>query len=146
MSNSVTVTVTLPENFIELLNDEITAELETAQRKWKIWLSDDEKEIVRKATTAQLRSRVSTLSKNNWDLGSKLIINASGESGSLNLNGKDKVKSNLSFILNKNGWTVTTEEADSVVKAQEFYNELLKTLFTWTRTAVFYGVGSFNTK
>lgn len=146
MSNSLTITVTLPENFIEALNNEITDELSIAQRKWKIKLSDEEKEVVRKASFEQLRSKVSSLSKNVWDLGSKLVINVAGETGSLNIGPNQPVKSNLSFILNKNGWAATTEDADSVVHAQDFYSDLIKTLFTWTRTAVFYGVGSYSTK
>lgn len=146
MSNTLTITVTLPENFLEQIEDVITDELTVAQTKWKIRLSDDELEVVRKGTLAQLRSKVSTLSKNAWDLGSKLVINASGDSGNIAYSETSKPKTDKSFILSKNGWSVTTEEADAVVPGNVFYESLIETIFTWTRTAVFYGVGSYNTK
>ena len=146
MSNTLTITVTLPENFLEQLEEVITDELTVAQTKWKIRLSDEELEVVRKGTLAQLRSKVSSLSKNAWDLGSKLVINASGDSGNIAYSEKSTPKTEKSFILSKNGWSVTTEEADSVVPGNVFYENLIETLFAWTRTAVFYGVGSYNTK
>lgn len=146
MSNTLTITVTLPENFLEQLEEVITDELTVAQTKWKIRLSDEELEVVRKGTLAQLRSKVSSLSKNAWDLGSKIVINAGGDSGNIAYSEKSTPKTDKSFILSKNGWSVTTEEADAVVQGNVFYENLIETLFTWTRTAVFYGVGSYNTK
>lgn len=146
MSNTLTITVTLPENFLEQLEEVITDELTVAQTKWKIRLSDEELEVVRKGTLAQLRSKVSSLSKNAWDLGSKLVINAGGDSGNIAYSEKSTPKTDKSFILSKNGWSVTTEEADAVVPGNVFYENLIETLFAWTRTAVFYGVGSYNTK
>lgn len=146
MSNTFIITVNLPESFLEQIENVITDELTVAQLKWKIRLSDDEQETVRKGTLAQLRSKVSSLSKNAWDLGSKLVINAAGDTGSLTYSENTKTKTDKSFILNKNGWSVTTEEADSVVPGEVFYESLVDTLFKWTRTAVFYGVGSYNTK
>jgi hypothetical protein len=146
LSNTLTINVTLPENFLDQLEEVITDELAIAQTKWKIRLSDEQQEVVRKGTLAQLRSKVSSLSKNAWDLGSKLVINASGDTGAIAYSESSKPKTDKAFILNKNGWSVTTEEADSVVPGDVFYESLTNTLFTWTRTAVFYGVGSYNTK
>lgn len=146
MSNTLTITVTLPENFLEQLEEVIADELTVAQTKWKIHLSDEELEVVRKGTMAQLRSKVSSLSKNSWDLGSKLVINVGGDSGNIAYSEKNIPKTDKSFILSKNGWSVTTEEADAVVPGNVFYENLIETLFNWTRTAVFYGVGSYNTK
>lgn len=144
MSNStLTINVTLPSDFLSLLDEEIDNELASAQAKWKIKLTEAQIDTVKTATREQLRSKVSTLSKNTWDLGVKLTISASGGNGTLAITSKSKPNGDTSLLLNKNGWSVTNEEADSVFHINDLYSELLKSIFTWTKTAVFYGVGSY---
>lgn len=142
MSNTLTVTVVLPENLLEILEETIAEELATAQRKWKITLSPEELQSVKSNSLEQLRSKVSYLAKNTWDLGSKLTLTVSGESGNLTVSDKP-LKSELSFLLSKSGWSATQEEADSVVSANEFYDSIITHLKTWLATAVFYGTGSY---
>jgi len=146
LSNSLTITVSLPNDFISQLDKEIDGELQIAQKKWKLNLSEDEQNLVRKSARDQLRSKVSTLSKNTWDLGSKLVITAAGATGTLAVKPGTKVNSEHSLLLNKNGWSVTTEEADAVVPSEDFYEDLINRIFTWVRTAVFYGVGSYSSR
>ncbi len=146
MSNSLAIVVSLPSDFISLLNAEIDSELEIAQHKWKLTLTDEQAEHVRKSARDQLRSKVSGLAKANWDLGNKVVINAAGASGNLAINKKTKSDQNMMLVLSKAGWAVTQEETDSAIHVTNLYESLLKTLFTWSRTAVFYGVGSYTSR
>lgn len=144
MSN-LSITVNLPKDFIKVLQKEINDEIAIAQKKWKITLEQKEKAIIKNATLEQLSSKVATLSHQTWDLGDKLYIEAPGRSGSLELPRKFKENESMSIVLSKKGWEITEEEAEVAIKIEDFYDELLNTIFTWTRTAVFYGVGSYAT-
>lgn len=143
MSNSLSIIINLPEDFVKALTKEINDELSVAQRKWKVTLETKDKTLIRKAALAQLGSKVSSLSHSTWDLGDKLLINAAGGSGSMTLPKKFKNDEHSAIILNKKGWEITDEESSSSIPLPEFYDEFIRTLYTWVRTAVFYGVGSY---
>lgn len=146
MSNSLNIVVSLPSDFISLLNSEIDDELIVAQGKWKVTLTPEQAEHIKKSARDQLRSKVSGLAKAHWDLGNKVVINAAGATGNLLITKKSKHDQNIMLLLNKAGWAVTQEETDSAVNVSDFYESLIKTLFIWSRTAVFYGVGSYTSR
>lgn len=146
MSNTLAIIINLPEDFLKLLQKEIADELTISQKKWKITLDTKEKTTIKKAALTQLASKVSSLAHSNWDLGDKLLINATGASGQIELPKEFKDNESLSLILNKKGWEVIDEEAEIAVSIGDFYDETIGQLYTWVRTAVFYGVGSFSSR
>jgi len=145
--STLTINVTLRPDFLENLARVIDDEIAIAERKWNRYLSDEEKNIVRKSTHAQLRSKVSSLAHKEWDLGPKFTIIATGEGApaTMNIREDSKPRQKISFVLNKNGWMVTREEAAAVRPIGEFFAHLNEMMETWARTATFYGVGSYAT-
>lgn len=143
--SNLVLTLELPENFLKELDAVIKDELAIAQKKWKIKLSPEEREIVLKNAYAQTRLKTSTIARHSWNLEEKLTMRIPYKKNSnMTLRIGEKPTRNLvDLIITKDGWVIASEESESPTPLENLLEKQIQTIFTWARTAVFYGVGSF---
>ena len=140
------VHISLPEQFINIVKETMEDELRVAIRKWGISLKRNEKDAIIKHSVNQLQRKVAESSRCTWDLSDtirvKIVSNVSAE---LHLPMDDTSKLTKKLIKTKDGWKIEEDDEakDDAVMLAEFDQHFIKLINTWSRTAVFYGVGSY---
>lgn len=137
--------INLPKNFINLVKETMEDEIDISTKKWGVNLNTDDRKLVIKHSLNQLQRKVAESARTVWDLSDTLNVRVSctKNSGELTLpNPSLKLSSKLSKT--KDGWKIEEEDIrDDVVPLINFDKHFEKLIFTWARTAVFYGVGSY---
>lgn len=141
------VTLLLPKNFEKTLENEMEDEIKIASMKWGVRLSKDEKNTVLTSSRIQLANKVSTVAGAPWTLdSSKLkVIVATTKRGTfkITLPFVDGSKYSVNLIRVHHKWQVEQDPNNDSVPIEEFYDSFVSQLKTWARTAVLYGVGSY---
>lgn len=139
--------INLPENFINIVKDVMEDEIEVASKKWGVRLNTDDRRNIIRHSINQLQYKVSDNSRTAWDLGDTINVrvNIIGQKREITLpNPKIKEKSTTKLAKNKDGWKIEEEDVrDDLVPLAEFDEYFKNLIYTWARTAVFYGVGSY---
>lgn len=134
----------LPESFLQDLEAIINDEIAIAQKKWKLRLTDEQKQIVFDNARTQTRLKASTIAKQPWDLGSKLSLKVPyTRNTQLELKPGVPIDKKINLVITKDGWVIAHEEAENPVHISDLLAKQIKVLEKWARTAAFYGVGSF---
>lgn len=147
------VHVMLPENLLEMLEEAAWDELEIAQLKWQYCLNEREQQEVIDTAFSQLPSKISDLGGKHWDFGDNMItMVVSGPTDEIELRDDTCCPKQYGdrFILRKttrfelfaddNDGSVSQ---DLLIPVSNFRQFMIDSLKEWTRTAIFYGVGSY---
>lgn len=139
------VIVELPRKFLDVLKEEMNDELKTAQKKWQVRLSLPERERVFTESFEQLKEKTLIVFGEKWDLSDEVtvLINTFLTRNPILLKENEPPKEKIYFIRKSGGWETTTEVFPERVSIQEFREQIIYLLKHWSRTAVFYGVGSY---
>lgn len=144
VKGKLVVNIKLPKNFIEDIKQTINDEIRISQKKWKVSLTLQEKEVIFTKALEQLKSKTLNIFGKEWDFTDKVIIFVNSHSyNEITLPNK---KSKQHFIRQGQSWSVDNDGLDYIntISAQDFPAEIEKLLKEWSKTAAFYGVGSFS--
>jgi len=140
----LTLNLELPESFLDELDNTINDEIKIAQKKWKLRLTDEQKKIVFENARTQTRLKTSTVARQPWDLGSKLVLRVPfTQNSQINLKPTAKTNRKIELVLTKDGWLIA-DEAENPVPVSELLEKQQEIVKRWARTAAFYGVGSYS--
>lgn len=141
--------ITLPDDFMERINDAIADELLIAPVKWSTSINEEEEEDIILNAYEQLKLKVSGVSMIEWKLTQKVHIRLRDDKGkisgrSIEYPTKDDFDNNLTYFLKGDGFRVEDELLENLVNGENLQSFLMEKIESWARTAVFYGVGSYN--
>lgn len=140
----LTLNLELPESFLDELDATINDEIKIAQKKWKLRLTEDQKNIVFDNARIQTRLKTSTVARQPWDLGSKLVLRVPfTQNSQINLRPSAKTNRKIELTLTKDGWVIA-EDSENPVPVSELLDKQQEIIKRWARTAAFYGVGSYS--
>lgn len=113
--------------------------------KWDISLSDAEEKTIFENSLKQVISRVNVLTRNEWDMNSGLIVVtvANGPKRTIEIPSEESDDSDIHIVRVRGGWKVDTEQSEESILIKDFPEFLEKTITSWSRTAIFYGTGSY---
>lgn len=143
-NNTTKVIVELPKTFLVNLENIIDDEFTIAARKWNVRVSPEMREKILFHSKAQIKSRVESLMGYEWNFSNIVNVKVQGgNGGEVKLPSTRKIYENTFLIKSKNGWLVENDEKDKTsVSLSDFPQRVEETIIKWTRTAIFYGVGS----
>lgn len=138
----------LGENFLDILKEVMADEFEISCRKWNVRPNTEDKNYIFTHSIRQVRRKVSTNARTNWDLSDHLTIKVNSyqrEANEVSLPDDTlELQNNLPTLINtRDGWEIDYEESLEAVALKDFHQFMKDKIKFWTRTAVFYGVGSF---
>lgn len=146
--NFLDLHLTLPEAFPKTIQEAMEEEFTVACRKWNLALNFEDRKAILYHATRQLEGKVSTSSHSKWTLTSRELTvsvrKAGGERASLSLPSPEAAESSLNIVRDHTEWKVDQDPIKDSIPLGDFYDHLLATMVAWARTAVFYGVGSYN--
>ena len=138
----------LPESFLADLDKTIHEEIALAQKKWKLKLTNEQQKIVFESARTQTRLKTSTIAKQPWDLGSKLSMRIPFTRNSqIELKPESQftaAQKKIDLVLTKDGWVLANEESEDPVNVTDILEKQIEVIKKWSRTAAFYGVGSYS--
>lgn len=146
------VEFSVPDSLNERINDVMLDEINIAQRKWDVHLSDEEIEKVFACSKEQLESKMSNIIRSNWSLDDEVMniyvfdnFNNHEDENFFTMNeeNKDFPFSDIWLHRGNDGWMVIPEETGKTIPPKDFYDKVVEEILTFSRTAVFYGVGSY---
>lgn len=140
---ALNLTVKLDPKLLESVNSIIDDEFEIAERKWKVSLTDDQRDVVRIHALDQLKCRIESLTESEWDDVSKIRLCIKDESGELTVPSKGAKDSTIRLIRVTRGWCVDPDNKDTGFPVNELQKVIQEEIEKWTRTAVYYGVSSY---
>lgn len=151
MASRITFHVKLADNYMDLIEEAIEDELIVAQRKWGVSLSEETVEHVKRHSLNQLSMKVDLTLKTSWNfqpiinLKIKGLTKSSGNDLLKDLTLPDELDSvpDIELVLGRDGFEVEDEPSDGTVLPAELNGYILNRILVWSRTAVFYGVGSY---
>lgn len=137
--------IDLTTNFFDVLLEEMEKELEVACKKWDVNLNQEEKELVFEHSIKQVKRKVSENTKTLWDLSDVLTVKVNSQRRpiEIRLPAKEAETSKIKLFYTKDGWEIDQEMQDDAVRLADFAEHLENLIKRWSRTAVFYGVGSY---
>lgn len=143
--NKIKIVIQLPHNFKETLKKEMTEELKIAQKKWEVVLSLLDKERIFECSFEQLEEKTGVVFGDKWNLSDNItvLINSLTSREVIYINEDSSIKEELFFIRKSGGWEVTDELFPERVNINHLRDKVIELLKSWSRTAVFYGVGSY---
>lgn len=147
--NRVGFHIKLDNNYKKEIRTAMELEMTVAQKKWGVKLDDSIQAHIIEHALEQLDQKVSDTSKSSWNFQDTLTIKIKGLSkkGQRDLQlPKDQNYSkmkNKNFIMTRDGWEVTDDASDASIKLIDFPEYVFNKIIEWSRTAVFYGVGSY---
>jgi len=151
MASRITFHVKLADNYMELIDAAVEDEIQIAQRKWGVDLSDEIIESVKRHSLNQLAMKVDLTLKTSWNFQPTVSMKIKGlskNSGSgilKDLTLPDELGSvpEIALVLAREGFEVESEPSDNTVQPSELSDYILNKILTWARTGIFYGVGSY---
>lgn len=137
--------IDLEEDFINVLLNEMEDEFELACRKWGLNLNQEEKELVLEHSLKQVKRKTSENIKTLWDFSDKLIVkvNSHKKPIEIKLPAPEAESSRIALFHTKDGWEIDQEMQDEAIRLADFAEHIQSKIKQWSRTAVFYGVGSY---
>lgn len=151
MASRILFHVKLADNYMDLIEGAIEDELRTAQRKWGVDLSGETIEEVKRHSLNQLSMKVDLTLKTSWNFQQIITLKIKGLSKSsgdgllkdLNIPEELNLVPEIELVLGRDGFEVESEPSDGTVLPGDLESYILNRILVWTRTAVFYGVGSY---
>lgn len=154
--NSHTIVIELPEDYYTTLTGIAKDETRIAERKWNNALTQEQKDTVLFHSFKQLKNAVSKIIGHQWDPESSQYLNVKVNtapgvtpagytldgSDSSTLPGMRIARSGNSYAQVKSD----RQEIDGEVMLKDFRNHCLAFIEKSLRTAVMYGVGSYETR
>lgn len=141
------VSVKLPQAYKAKLEAILEDEYVIACKKWGVSPTEEEKLAIMAHSKTQLQNKASSLAKNTWTIEDEtLVVNLiTTKPGRFEaeLPSEKAAEFNITIYRAHDHWRVETEKTKELVAYADFYNHVLETLEQWSRTAVFYGVGSY---
>lgn len=148
MSDNYTIAVTQPD-LEKLVEETMNDELSIAKGKWKIFLTDEEDKLVLEKSKEQVLEKAKVITKDlDWTFSDTIHITPvrGKEGGFLTSNiclPADRRKHSLNLIEVNDGWKIEKDHSIESIPIFDFSEKIVSDILTWSRTAVFYGVGSF---
>lgn len=146
--NVIRLTLHLPSDFAKKVKATLQEETEVACRKWGVLLTHEEKAALQAHALKQVEKKVSAVSGSPWQVDDPLLVvrvaNPKTGSLSLDLPSPEAEKYDVAFLRVHDEWRVEADPAAEKVLLKDFLSTYTATIITWARTAVFYGVGSYN--
>lgn len=139
--------INLPENFAEILSDEMEKELEKSSKKWGVYINYKQKETIFNYAKEQVRMKTSDHAKNNWDFSDQLTIRANSHKRGIEITlpaPEDVKLPSARLFYTRDGWELDQEKNEESIELSHFADFIQSKIKTWARTAVFYGVGSYS--
>lgn len=157
------ISLKLPSDFYYTLVDIAADEVERASKKWKVKLSEEEREDILEHSSAQLVKKVEDITYHPYSLYDEEVkIRVLDERKDVPKEFKEKVSSKEPiFVVNKesisddvflgvntvfnatHGYSFVDIATRRTVLTDEFYAHFMESMEKWLRTAVFYGVASY---
>lgn len=140
------IAVTMPVDYMNKIEDVLLDELEIAQNKWGLRLSKDDVNSVKKHSLNQVTEKFATTFKCQWGFEPVAKIKLKGVSfyhEPKEVIALDRFDENTYLVIGKQGLEVDDEIGEDAFLIKDFTEHLMNIILKWTRTAVFYGVGSF---
>lgn len=138
----------LPNSIRTIAREEMTQEFRIAERKWRLRLTPEQREVIMGHSLNQLIGKVTTTFRSDLDLDSAqvIILINSDEAKDVHLGHGHRFLGEDRTVVREHKFFVETSEP---TKDALLYSQLAayaeRELRTWVRTAVFYGVGSLAT-
>lgn len=140
--------IALPSSFKLQLQDAMEEEFEVASRKWEVDLSLETKKQIFANALRQLEAIVKSVTGREWRPEAKQLVvevkNPKPGFFAIDLPSEAAAKHSVAFVRSHEGWKVNQDPNMEAVELQDFKQFMEEQLKTWARTAVFYGVGSYN--
>lgn len=147
----IQLSILLPPNYVQNIYDTMEDEFKIAAKKWDVYLNSDDKDLIKENSIIQLERKVEYITKNKWQIHDpKIVINIKNTvKGIIEIelprqNNELINNREYNFVRISNEWILDDDENGDAVPLNEFYDIFMKDLDKWTRTAIFYGVGSFS--
>lgn len=141
----LTVHINLPQNFVEKIKEVMEDEIDVASKKWKVKLTEDERQTVIKHSLNQVQRKVSENIRTSWDLGDTLHVKVFySRGGELTLPDPSLSGLKSRLVRPREGWRIEEDEPnDDMLHILDMDSFFVSSIYTWSRTAVFYGVSSY---
>lgn len=141
---ALTVHINLPKGFINKVKKVMENELSIASGKWGVTLTNGEKADLINHAMNQVQRKVNDNTRLVWDFSDVLNVRVnSPKNEELHIPDARLATHPKRLIKTKVGWEVDDESRDESIFLKDFHEHLQNLIFTWSRTAVFYGVGSY---
>lgn len=149
---TIEVTIDLPDDFSATLKEAAADEIRIAEDKWLVRLVPDVHQEIVNHALAQLTGKVALSAKRPWGVDEKHLRVSIATPPSYDgrrfysLPGDTKAAEKVHIIRSHDGWILSDEResADESFPLSEFHTVLPRLVITWFRTAIFYGVGSYD--
>lgn len=145
MVSQLKLSLDFGKEFKTQLEREMRAELEVAQDKWGVTVTPDEARAIIGHSLEQLKLRVRSFSGDtDWDLSPKLKYYVNGMAGTYTLPSGKALAAKIYLVRTSDSWVVEPDNSSiDSVKLGDFLEVARREIYTWARTGVFYGVGSY---
>lgn len=141
--NSLVLEVEFTSDFYARIEEAMKDELNSAQMKWQTRIDDSTSDLILSHSRNQLQTKALGMAK-PWQYGddSISISIAHPRSQTVKIPTESSKLNEAKLIRKKALWEIAEDELDDAVDLEDFVAYIEDLLIGWSRTAVFYGVGS----
>lgn len=148
-SKRVDVYIELPENFKEIIEESMVKELSIASVKWGVSITEEEGEEILDHAIEQLKNKVLSATQIEWNFTQILHVRLRNERSKvggrvMNFPTSNQEDNDLTFYLKGDGLRMENEPSKNLVKGKDLHTFFMDKIEDWGKTAVFYGVASYN--